>query len=343
MKLSVLFGHWQLHSSLLPIGCQTHYGQSPADVQSTPFPSSHSWMTSQATFWRNGTSIVSYTCQMCYCHRRCWNRNSPFGLCQLHHTHLQWNSCKELEILLSEFNLVHILSSLWHLFTRKATEDGIVAFDVKHQEEVMLIPYMLIVASNNLMQVEECSHGGLWCNYFCHTCKGGGTIAEKKMDQEYSDIFKVHYLVLFWTEMASLPSVGSCMPLRICALISNNRLSFPSSLVEQTKSTNPSANLAFVTPPLPQLSIPFLYLARHFRREQQESPPCPRLRLQHVWNTNLSLSLAANPSMTWLIHFSGCKDLVSTSICQQISSTLFCAVLSSISGDKQHIFLTRPS
>ena len=205
---------------------------------------------------------------MLYCHRRCWNRNSPFGLCQLHHTHLQWNSCKELEIPLSEFNLVHILSSLWHLFTRKATEDGIIAFDVKHQEEVMLIPYMLIVASNNLMQVEECSHGGLRCNYFCHTCKVGDTTADKKMDQGYSDNFKVHYLVLFWTELASLPSVGSCMPLRICVLISNNRLSFPSSLVKQTKSTNLLANLAFMTPPLPQLSIPFLYLARHFRREQ---------------------------------------------------------------------------
>ncbi|KAF8425722.1 hypothetical protein L210DRAFT_3615052 [Boletus edulis BED1] len=72
----------------------------------------------------------------------------------------------------------------------KATDDGIIAFDVKHQEEVMLIPYNLIVASDNPMQAEECSHGGLRCNYFCRTCKVGGTTAEKKTDKGYSDIFK---------------------------------------------------------------------------------------------------------------------------------------------------------
>ncbi|KAF8433782.1 hypothetical protein L210DRAFT_3614045 [Boletus edulis BED1] len=46
----------------------------------------------------------------------------------------------------------------------KATDDGIIAFD--------------------------CSHGGLRCNYFCRTCKVGGTTAEKKTDKGYSDIFK---------------------------------------------------------------------------------------------------------------------------------------------------------
>ncbi|KAF8546400.1 hypothetical protein OG21DRAFT_1391836, partial [Imleria badia] len=65
----------------------------------------------------------------------------------------------------------------------KATDDFIIAFDVKHQEEVALIPYNLIIASDNPMQAEECSHGGLRCNYLCRTCKVGGTNAEKKTNE----------------------------------------------------------------------------------------------------------------------------------------------------------------
>ena len=41
------------------------------------------------------------------------------------------------------------------------------------------------------MQAEECSHGGLRCNYFCRTCKVGGTNAEKKTDKGYLSIFQV--------------------------------------------------------------------------------------------------------------------------------------------------------
>jgi len=73
-------------------------------------------------------------------------------------------------------------------------DDPVIAFDVKHQEEVILIPYTLIIAGDNLMQAEECSHGGLRCNYFCRTCKVGGTNAEKKTDEGYSDIFQVFAL-----------------------------------------------------------------------------------------------------------------------------------------------------
>ena len=80
--------------------------------------------------------------------------------------------------------------------TRKAMENGIFTFDVKHQEEVMLIPYHLIIASDNPMQAEECSHGGLKCNYFCRTCNVGGTTAEKKTDKGYNDIFQVCDLTL---------------------------------------------------------------------------------------------------------------------------------------------------
>ena len=41
------------------------------------------------------------------------------------------------------------------------------------------------------MQAEECSHGRLKCNYFCCTCKVGGTHAEKNTDKGYTDIFQV--------------------------------------------------------------------------------------------------------------------------------------------------------
>ncbi|KIK75542.1 hypothetical protein PAXRUDRAFT_18906 [Paxillus rubicundulus Ve08.2h10] len=72
----------------------------------------------------------------------------------------------------------------------KAASDGIIAWDCKLHCEVMLIPYKLFLAGDNPMQAEECSHGGLKCNYFCRTCKVGRTTAEKKLDKGYCDIFK---------------------------------------------------------------------------------------------------------------------------------------------------------
>ncbi|KAF8546849.1 hypothetical protein OG21DRAFT_1426017 [Imleria badia] len=73
---------------------------------------------------------------------------------------------------------------------QKAADNPIMAFDVKHGEEVMLILYKLIFAGDNPMQAEECSHGGLKCNYLCRTCTVGGTNAEKKSDKGYSAIFQ---------------------------------------------------------------------------------------------------------------------------------------------------------
>ncbi|KAI9571213.1 hypothetical protein HD554DRAFT_1998148, partial [Boletus coccyginus] len=73
---------------------------------------------------------------------------------------------------------------------QKAADNPIMAFDIKYEEEVMLIPYSLIIMGDNPMQAEECSHGGLKCNYLCRTCKVGGTNAEKKSDKGYSDIFQ---------------------------------------------------------------------------------------------------------------------------------------------------------
>ncbi|KAI6147785.1 hypothetical protein BKA82DRAFT_140319, partial [Pisolithus tinctorius] len=73
---------------------------------------------------------------------------------------------------------------------QKAASDGVITWDAKYHEEVMLIPYNLFLAGDNPMQAEECSHGGLKCNYFCRTCRVGGTMAEKKSDSGYSDIFE---------------------------------------------------------------------------------------------------------------------------------------------------------
>lgn len=47
------------------------------------------------------------------------------------------------------------------------------------------------------MQAEECSHGGLKCNYFCRTCHVGGTQDYKKSDQGYLELFKVSRIVIY--------------------------------------------------------------------------------------------------------------------------------------------------
>lgn len=74
---------------------------------------------------------------------------------------------------------------------RKAAETGVLTWDVKYQEEIMLIPYDLFHVGDNPMQAEECSHAGLRSNFFCRTCKVGGMTAAKKTDAGYISIFKV--------------------------------------------------------------------------------------------------------------------------------------------------------
>ncbi|KAG2063403.1 hypothetical protein BDR04DRAFT_1038088 [Suillus decipiens] len=70
-----------------------------------------------------------------------------------------------------------------------AAESGIIAWDCKFDEEVMLIPSGLFVAGDNPMQAEECSHAGLNCNYFCRTCHVGGTKEYKESEVGYNSIF----------------------------------------------------------------------------------------------------------------------------------------------------------
>ncbi|KAG1889162.1 hypothetical protein F4604DRAFT_1915008 [Suillus subluteus] len=74
---------------------------------------------------------------------------------------------------------------------RAATDEGIVVYDCKYRDKVMLIPYGLFEAGNNPMQVEECSHGGLHCNYFCRTCKVGGMMSMKQSDEGYLKLFEI--------------------------------------------------------------------------------------------------------------------------------------------------------
>ncbi|EGO00580.1 hypothetical protein SERLA73DRAFT_50400 [Serpula lacrymans var. lacrymans S7.3] len=73
----------------------------------------------------------------------------------------------------------------------QAAEDGIVAWDCKNEEEVLLIPHGHFVAGDNPMQAEECSHAGLCCNYLCRTCKVGGSKEYKESEVGYNSIFVV--------------------------------------------------------------------------------------------------------------------------------------------------------
>ncbi|KAG0693203.1 hypothetical protein DFH29DRAFT_1007548 [Suillus ampliporus] len=70
-----------------------------------------------------------------------------------------------------------------------AAESGIVAWDCKFDEEVMLVPSGLFVVGDNPMQAEECSHAGLNCNYFCRTCHVGGMKEYKESEVGYNSIF----------------------------------------------------------------------------------------------------------------------------------------------------------
>ncbi|KAH9949290.1 hypothetical protein B0H21DRAFT_889914 [Amylocystis lapponica] len=71
----------------------------------------------------------------------------------------------------------------------KAADAGVVAWDCRNNEEVMLCPYGLFWAGDNPMQAEECSHAGLGCNYFCRTCKVGGTKEYKASNDGFQKIF----------------------------------------------------------------------------------------------------------------------------------------------------------
>ncbi|KAI5995504.1 hypothetical protein EDD15DRAFT_2365685 [Pisolithus albus] len=72
----------------------------------------------------------------------------------------------------------------------KASTSGIITWDCRDHEEVVLIPYALFFGGDNPMQAEECSQGGLNCNYFCRTCHAGGSKEHKESEAGYCNLFK---------------------------------------------------------------------------------------------------------------------------------------------------------
>ncbi|KAG2132739.1 uncharacterized protein EDB93DRAFT_1255149 [Suillus bovinus] len=118
-----------------------------------------------------------------------------------HHAVYMSNASMPCEMLEKEF-CVRFVSSSPHASPMEiakavkesieaAVDEGIVAYDCKYKDEVMLIPYGLFDAGDNPMQAEECSHGGLHCNYFCRTCKVGGTTSVKQSDEGYLKLFEI--------------------------------------------------------------------------------------------------------------------------------------------------------
>ncbi|OJA20984.1 hypothetical protein AZE42_10828 [Rhizopogon vesiculosus] len=116
-----------------------------------------------------------------------------------HHAIYMSNANLPCEMMEKEFCVRFVTSSphaapmeLMHAMKEsigKATDSGIIAWDCKFDEEVMLDPQGLFLAGNNPMQAEECSHGGLNCNYFCWTCHVGGTKEFKESEAGYNSIF----------------------------------------------------------------------------------------------------------------------------------------------------------
>ncbi len=78
-----------------------------------------------------------------------------------------------------------------HSLCRVAAEEGVSAYDIKTDEDILLVPYGLFLGGDNPMQAEECSHGGLKCNYFCRTCHVGGTKEQKQTLAGYNALFEV--------------------------------------------------------------------------------------------------------------------------------------------------------
>ncbi|KAG2147900.1 uncharacterized protein EDB93DRAFT_1240576 [Suillus bovinus] len=110
-----------------------------------------------------------------------------------HHTIYMSNAKLPHEMLEKEF-FVRFVTSSPHAAPMElivAAKSGIVAWDCKDNQEVMLIPYALFIAGDNPMQAKECSHAGLNCNYYCRTCEVGGMKEYKESEAGYNSIFNV--------------------------------------------------------------------------------------------------------------------------------------------------------
>ncbi|KAL4065827.1 hypothetical protein J3A83DRAFT_4098845, partial [Scleroderma citrinum] len=69
-----------------------------------------------------------------------------------------------------------------HKAIEKAFDEPIASWDCKLKEEVLLWLFGLFFAGNNPMHAELSSFIGLNSNYFCQTCKVGGTQKHKQTD-----------------------------------------------------------------------------------------------------------------------------------------------------------------
>ena len=138
----------------------------------------------------NGINTSHATCQMVLCLARSWIKNFMSVLSQRHRMCLHWRSCKEFAKLSSTFFLFSITVSHVLVF-RKAFNEPITSWDCKLKEEVLLRPFGLFFAGDNPMHAELSSSAGLNSNYFCRTCKVGGTRKHKQSDVGFSQILTV--------------------------------------------------------------------------------------------------------------------------------------------------------
>ncbi|KAJ6568205.1 hypothetical protein B0H10DRAFT_1964985 [Mycena sp. CBHHK59/15] len=69
-------------------------------------------------------------------------------------------------------------------------KDPVVVWDCEAKEEVLLQPYGLLFAGDNLMQAELCSCARLNGNFFCCTCHAGGTREWKQSNEGFAETLK---------------------------------------------------------------------------------------------------------------------------------------------------------
>ncbi|KAI6098819.1 hypothetical protein EDD16DRAFT_1697566 [Pisolithus croceorrhizus] len=108
-------------------------------------------------------------------------------------------------------------------YVSKASTLGIITWDCQDQEEVMLVPYALFLGGDNPMQAEECSQGGLNCNYYCWTCHAGGLKEYKETEAGYCSLFKNQFEMAVCSGastkiQASVSSMGICNSLSLSIL-----------------------------------------------------------------------------------------------------------------------------
>jgi hypothetical protein len=63
---------------------------------------------------------------------------------------------------------------------RSAQQDGIWAWDIEHNEPVLVFPTVLALLGDNPMQSEFACHIGMRGKYFCRMCQVKGTAADNQ-------------------------------------------------------------------------------------------------------------------------------------------------------------------